>query len=107
LRRYRTDIRAMRLALNILKEKPLLVFPQGTRSRDLDESLAGVGFLAKKAGVPVVAARIEGTDKILPPGRKLPRFYQLRVVFGRVANIEKTDSYRQITARVVATVQTL
>jgi len=107
LKRYQTDIKALRLALKILRQKPLLVFPQGTRSRSLDESLAGIGFLAKKAGVPVVVARIWGTDNVLPQGKILPCFCKLKVKFGRVEGIEQADSYEQITAKVVAAIKNL
>lgn len=107
IKRYQTDIKALRLALKTLRQKPLLVFPQGTRSHNLDEPLAGIGFLVKKTGVPVVAAYIWGTDKVLPKGKILPRFCKLKVKFGRVEDIKQSDSREQITAKVVAAIKNL
>ena len=54
LQRQGSDIKALRLALKVLKKNPLLIFPQGTRTNSLDSALSGVGFLCKKAKVPVV-----------------------------------------------------
>ncbi len=49
----------------------LLIFPEGTRSRDgkLSRFKKGAFFLAKHLGVPIVVLKIEGTDGIFPPGQ--------------------------------------
>lgn len=107
LQREKADITAIRLALRILKQKPLLVFPQGTRGADFNQSRAGVGFLAKKAGVPVVAAKIRGTDKALPKGAKRFRRVKISVSFARVNSITPEDTYEIATAKVLATIQSL
>jgi 1-acyl-sn-glycerol-3-phosphate acyltransferase len=107
LERQKTDIKAMRLALKVLKSRPLLVFPQGTRARSLDEALSGVGFLCKKARVPVVAAKIYGTDSALAPGAKFLSLSRIKVVFGRVTGIERDDDYGEITRRVVEKIKSL
>ena len=107
LKRQKTDIRAMRLALNVLKEKPLIVFPQGTRGRSLDEALSGVGFLCKKAKVPVVAARIYGTDIALPQGKKRISFTKIKVSFARVESISPKDTKEEITSKVIAMIKSL
>ena len=61
----------------ILLEKgdPLLVFPEGTRSRDgrLGNSQKGIGLLIAKSKVPVLPARIKGTHEILGVGKTFPR----------------------------------
>lgn len=105
LKRGASDIRAMRTALQILKEKPLVVFPQGTRGGSYEKFTKGVGFLCKKTGVPVIAAKIKGTDSALPKGAVFIRRANIEVVFRIVADIEDSDSYEEIAAKVVATIK--
>jgi len=107
LKRGANDMRATRLALKILKEKPLVVFPQGTRGRSLDEFSVGVGFLARKAAVPVVAAHIHGADKILPKGKKIFRPGKIKVAIGKVDNINREDDYAAIAAKIMARIKNL
>lgn len=49
-----------------------LVFPEGTRSRDgtMRGFKKGSFVIARRAGVPVLPVRIQGSDLLLPPGRK-------------------------------------
>ena len=49
LKRNTNDFRAMRRSLAILKEKPLLVFPQGLVGAPWEQIHAGVGFLFKRS----------------------------------------------------------
>lgn len=61
----------------------VIIFPEGTRSKDgkLHDFKAGAMVLAIKAGVPIVPVAIRGTYEILPKGRLLmkPGTVQLRV----------------------------
>lgn len=107
LARGKSDIGAIRISLRILKCKPLLIFPQGTRSREYDSFKSGVGFLCKKGKVPVFAAKVYGTDKILPKGRGWFKRGKIKVVFCKVDSIEKEDSYEEITRKVVAVIKSL
>lgn len=107
IKRGSSDIKSMRLALKTLKTKALLVFPQGTRGRGLDEVSSGVGFLCKKAKAGVVAARIYGTDKVLPRGAKFLRKGRIRVVFTRVEAIAPSDNYQDISSKVMETIKDL
>jgi 1-acyl-sn-glycerol-3-phosphate acyltransferase len=101
------DVRAIRTALKILKTKPMVVFPQGTRGRTLYEYDAGAGFLAKKANVPVIAAHIYGAENILPKGKKFLSFSKIRVVVGKVDNIVPADTYEEISAKIMAKIRSL
>ncbi|MCX5796325.1 MAG: lysophospholipid acyltransferase family protein [Elusimicrobia bacterium] len=68
LDRGRADIGAVRTALDVLgRGRCLLVFPEGTRSKDgrPGRPRGGVGFLAGKSGAPVVPARVVNTDRLL------------------------------------------
>ncbi len=62
------DRKAMTQAMQLLNEKKaLLLFPEGTRSRDgnLGEPKLGVGKIASQAGVPIVPAYISNSRGLL------------------------------------------
>jgi len=64
--RFGFDIEVIKTSISLLKEgKPLIMFPEGTRSKDgvIREGKIGVGMLARKAGVPIVPTYIENTRK--------------------------------------------
>jgi 1-acyl-sn-glycerol-3-phosphate acyltransferase len=70
------DIEAFRLAERILSEgQVLLVFPEGTRSRNgsLQKARDGLAMLALRTGAPIVPIGVADSDRVWPRGRKLPR----------------------------------
>jgi 1-acyl-sn-glycerol-3-phosphate acyltransferase len=107
LQRGKSDLKTMRMAVGLLKTKSLLIFPQGTRSQDLDSFKSGVGFLSRKAGVPVVAAKIEGSGKILPKGAKFFKPGRIKVTYSRVDTITENDSYEDVALKVVEKIKGL
>ena len=80
------DVAALRRVLAMIaKGHGVILFPEGTRSPDgkLQEPKAGVGFLACRAGVPVLPVRVFGTFEAFGRHRKLPRLgVPLQVVYG-------------------------
>jgi 1-acyl-sn-glycerol-3-phosphate acyltransferase len=65
------DRAALRHTLDLLQAGHIvLVYPEGSRSPDgrLREPQAGVGFLARHAGVPVIPVAVWGTEKVIPRG---------------------------------------
>ncbi|NQU12070.1 1-acyl-sn-glycerol-3-phosphate acyltransferase [bacterium] len=85
LKRDGGDLAAMRTVLRMLDEgKAVLMFPEGTRSKDgrLQEPRAGLGMIAARAGVPIVPLRIFGTAAVMPRGASLPRPRRITVAFG-------------------------
>jgi long-chain acyl-CoA synthetase len=64
--------------------RPLLVFPEGSRSAGgrLQPFKPGVGLLALELGVPVVPAHIRGTYEVLPKGNRRPQRQPVRLRFG-------------------------
>ncbi|CQR74336.1 1-acyl-sn-glycerol-3-phosphate acyltransferase [Sporomusa ovata DSM 2662] len=77
VKRGAADRTAIKTALTLLKKGSILViFPEGTRSKDgkLGTPEAGLALLALKAGVPVIPAAITGTNKIFRAGHVLPKF---------------------------------
>jgi 1-acyl-sn-glycerol-3-phosphate acyltransferase len=65
----------MKLLLERLGEgETILVFPEGTRSRDgrLKPLEGGAAFLSVKAGTPVIPVFVRGSYKACPPGKMFP-----------------------------------
>lgn len=77
LDRSRGDVSALRRALSALScGGCMVVFPEGTRSRDgrPGRPKPGVGFLARASGAPVVPARVFNTRSLLGGGPLRVRF---------------------------------
>ncbi len=73
--RSTTDIESFRTAMRILDAGQILVvFPEGTRSRDgaLQVVREGVAVLALRSGAPVLPVGVAGTDEVWPRGHLLP-----------------------------------
>lgn len=60
------------------------IYPEGTRSLDgrLYRGRTGVGWLALTTGAPVVPVALEGTERLQPVGKRLPRPHRVTVRFG-------------------------
>ena len=69
---------------------PVMVFPEGTRSRDgrLGRIMPGVGGIAVRAGAPVVPTYIDGSFDAWSRHRKLPRRARVSITFGRPIRVE-------------------
>jgi 1-acyl-sn-glycerol-3-phosphate acyltransferase len=86
-------------ALALLRAGSLFgIYPEGTRSPDgrLYRGRTGVGWLALHARVPVIPVAMVGTDRVLPPGRRMPRFNRIRIRIGEPLNF---DTYAGTGAR--------
>ena len=73
--RASADVEAFRLAKRILDEGHLLlVFPEGTRSRDgrLQDARDGTAVLALRTGAPIIPIGIAGSFGVWPRGQKIP-----------------------------------
>lgn len=81
-----SDVTAIKRVLHALKaQKIIIMFPEGTRSRDgnMQTPKPGVGLFACRAQVPVVPARIFGSFDALGKGGMVPRFgTPVTVVYG-------------------------
>jgi 1-acyl-sn-glycerol-3-phosphate acyltransferase len=53
----------------------LLIFPEGTRSRDgrLHKLRSGAAVIAQQHGIPIVPIYLKGTHEAMPPGRNWPK----------------------------------
>lgn len=97
VRRGKADMGAIREAFRRLKDGTgLLIFPEGTRRTShtvvTSDVEPGVGFLARRSGVPVVPAYCDGTDRALPRGSKKVRFVPVRAIFGPPIIFPKDNS---------------
>jgi len=80
------DISGLRNIIKLLKSgRSVLLFPEGTRSKDgtLQPAEPGAGLVAIKAGVPILPARVFGTFESLSRHTKFLRFHPIRVVIGK------------------------
>jgi 1-acyl-sn-glycerol-3-phosphate acyltransferase len=85
----RTGARAgqamLEAALGLVQHGGLFaIYPEGTRSPDgrLYRGRVGVGWLALHSGLPVIPVGMSGTERVLPPGRKVPRISSVRISIG-------------------------
>ena len=113
-----SDVTAIKRVLNALKEqKTIIMFPEGTRSRDglMHAPKPGVGLFACRAHVPVVPARIFGSFEALGKGGTIPRFgTRVSVVFGAPMAPSDYDSpdagkqrYQMASERIMARIAAL
>ncbi len=103
------DLKLIRTAFGRLKQGRLLgVFPEGTRRRVGPKKLGplepGAAYLILKSGTPMIPVGISGTDKVIPTGKRLPRFPKVTVVVGKPIhfNIEKPsqENIAEVTERI-------
>jgi 1-acyl-sn-glycerol-3-phosphate acyltransferase len=91
VRRGAPDRTALTRALSALEGGGVLgVFPEGTRGEGKLETIQhGIGYLALRAGCPVVPVVCTGTADALPKGRVLPRWRApVDVVFGPAFHLD-------------------
>jgi len=84
--RHSADRTALRTAFEILNSRhALVIYPEGTRveSGVLAQPEPGAGFIAQKAGCPVVPVGLTGTRECLPKGAWWPRRTRVSVTFGK------------------------
>jgi 1-acyl-sn-glycerol-3-phosphate acyltransferase len=84
--RHTADRTALRTAFEILKSgQALIMYPEGTRveSGVLAQPEPGAGFIAQKAGCPVVPVGLTGTRDCLPKGARWPRRTHVSITFGK------------------------
>lgn len=93
VRRGKSDREAIRKMVELLNESVVLIFPEGTRSKDgkLLKGRPGVGKIIWDARpgrlLPVV---VEGTEKLLPHGRIFPAIGKTtRIYYGKPLDLSR------------------
>jgi long-chain acyl-CoA synthetase len=92
----------------------MLIFPEGTRTRDgkMQEFKGGAAKLAIDADVPIIPVHIDGAWDIFPPHRKRPkvfrfgRRYLIKISFGEPM-VSEGKSVEELTALVQGEVERL
>ena len=84
---------ALEAAADVLRRGELFgIFPEGTRSRDgyLYKGRTGAARLSMETGAPIYPVGISGTDRIQPPGAKMPKpFTSCTIHIGRPVRPER------------------
>ena len=78
---------ALRTSLNILRDGGrLLLFVEGTRAATpgMKRAEPGIGFLARKSGVPVLPIAVWGSERALPRDRRIPKRVPIHIAVGKV-----------------------
>jgi len=89
------------------------IYPEGTRSPDgrLYKGKIGVAWLALTTGAPVLPVAMIGTDRVLPPGRTIPRLGRIGVRIGEpmyfTGDPNDARTRRDVTDQVMRAIQKL
>lgn len=103
------------LSVSLLRQDiPLLIFPEGTRSRtgEMAKFTPGVAALARALRVPVVPVAIIGAHEAMPVGRSWPKPGRppVRLLIGQPVKVQSgealTDLNQRIEHRIRAMVDT-
>ena len=110
VKRDSVDLSAIKEAIRRLKDgKGLVLFPECARQTGaaILEPRSGVGFLAKKLGVPVIPAFVKGTEGVLPKGAKTIRINKISIYFGRQVSVERRMHYHDIAKAIMQDIRLL
>ena len=110
LKTDRIDRKAFGEAITLLKSgKPVVIFPEGTRSQDghLKKGKAGIGVIVAETQCPVVPAYISGSWDVLPMGTARLRLHPVTIRFGEpIVFSSSPANRREFYDYVVTTVMT-
>lgn len=93
----------------IVRGWSVLLFPEGTRSKDgtIGPFKPGVVALAARSRVPVIPIGLSGTAEVLPKGKRLPRRHSVTVAIGTPAGFADGDEAMPAAAGLQVAVQRL
>jgi long-chain acyl-CoA synthetase len=120
MKRYGNYYDGLKICAQKLREgRPLIVFPEGTRSvsGELQKFKPGIGLLAFDLNVPLIPMYIKGAYKALPKGSAIPRPGKIQVIVGEPIHALKFKNslpnepnylvYRKITEEARNTIESL
>lgn len=93
------------LSISLLRQDvPLLIFPEGTRSRDgkMGEFKPGVAALARALRVPVVPVALIGAHDAMPVGRSWPKSGRppVRLLIGDPIKVRPKEALPDLNTRI-------
>lgn len=94
VKRASADLGAIREAIRRLRQgRIVLVFPEGTRTRDgsIRPLHAGMIVIAQRARVPILPMVIDGAFECWPKGRRLPSPRPLSVIYGEPVSSDDVE----------------
>ncbi|MEA1926364.1 MAG: lysophospholipid acyltransferase family protein [Patescibacteria group bacterium] len=97
-----TDGRSIRKAIRMLRNgHPVIIFPEGTRTRngEIGEAIPGFSLISRVADVPVIPMGIKGAYELWPRDKKFPAFFQkkrIAVYFGKPMYVKKDSSKEEL-----------
>jgi 1-acyl-sn-glycerol-3-phosphate acyltransferase len=95
VKRRSADLSAFKEAVRRLRQgRIVLVFPEGTRTRDgsIGRLHSGIILMARRAGVPVLPMVIDGTYECWPRQQTLPTLHPVRISYGEPIPAERVQS---------------
>lgn len=92
----------LKLAEVLKQGKNIVIFPEGTRTRDgqMQAFKKTFAILAKELNVPIIPVRISGAYEAMPRGRKFPGKDKITVEYLTPVTVGKDESYEELTERV-------
>jgi long-chain acyl-CoA synthetase len=94
---------SLKAAADVLRSgHSLLIFPEGTRTKDgaVGKFRSGAAYLAKHLNKKIIPVTIQGTFKIMPAGKYIPRFFgghKLRMNIGSPVDPKGFSSVEALT----------
>ncbi|MBK5249310.1 MAG: 1-acyl-sn-glycerol-3-phosphate acyltransferase [Actinomycetales bacterium] len=100
------------LSVSLLRQGvPLLIFPEGTRSRDgqIATFKPGAAALARALRVPLVPVALVGANEAMPVGAFWPRpgRHQVKVIIGKPVRARRGENLHDLNARLSARVRAM
>ncbi len=103
VREGRRDLHALHRMAGVLPRGVMVLFPEGTRSRDgsVGRGRPGVGLVALATRPRVIPVAVEGMDRVLPIGRLAPRMFQ-RIYVSYGSPVDCSDFFEMPRTRETA-----
>ena len=115
VREGRRDARVLRRLVEVLPRGVMMLYPEGTRTRDgsVGPGKAGAGIVALTTMARVIPVAIDGMSEVLPVGRVIPRIgKRISVTYGPpitypppAGNTPSREEAQQLVDRAMATVR--